>query len=121
MQEVTLALSIIALAVSAYAVWTLVKVVKTLEDLVQTVSNATDRIEDIGDEVHRQQKAIKQLEASAARPALGAPMDVVPFLLTQAGKGQWTPVVAVAVKLFAAYWKRRSAKTNAGPKAIDAE
>ncbi len=107
MQEISLVIGVLALAVSGYAVYMLVQLVKSLDTLSGSVARATEKLEQIGRQVESQQADISALQREFAEPVLTGPANILPFILQKGGNAQWGTLVALGFKLFTAYWKKR--------------
>lgn len=111
MQELTLVFAVLALAVSAYAAFMLTRLLRSVESLTDSLDKSTQRLQQLDGKVAAQEAALKALqEQLAAKPAAPHVLDFVPQLMSGSGKSTWGPVVALGLKLFTAYWKKRQGK-----------
>ncbi len=123
MQEISLVIGVLALAVSGYAVYMLVQLVKSLDTLSGSVAKATEKLEQIGRQVESQQRDISALQREFAEPEFSGPAAVLPFILKKGGNAQWGTLVALGFKLFTAYWNKRqgNAKSLASTNVLEGD
>ena len=113
MQELTLGLSILAILIGGYAVFTLNKLMRAMDDLSSGLSNMVDKLEDVERKLQTSQRQLASLTEKPKPATAMNIIDLIPAMLQKNGHAQWIPVAMLGFKTFEAYFKKRRSQRNA--------